>query len=355
MKITIFIPGVGGSHIHDAQTNENFYPGRGYSQLYRYMRGKCNAEIFNRLITSKALKSPKILDSYATVGIYRDFIRLLKLRHTIIDWPTVDLVTKSNKDLAILMPWVWLYGIDHGVRVLSDLVDEIKSVFNKIVSPKIHLDGLILIGHSAGGIVANLFNFRCNENVKILRIITIGTPFFGTNKALKLLRNESQDASLPGFSVSQIMNLANQPHFKIIYDLLPCTKNVDNNTLNEHKLARANALKHEILIALQYHRHVERIHVYNIKHMLDYHKEYPDLKLKAELGYTTIAGGMNANNRNNVYNPYHQGQSLRITGNYILYLFSLNLTAQLPSFYRQLKNLFTLQVYLWRKMNQMTF
>lgn len=270
MKILIFIPGLGGSVIADAQDSKCVYfPGTMFEYCLSYNEAK-----FRQLQESKSLVSPAVLSSYAGFSIYRKFKKALERRHyKVIKTLTKSALLSANGDVAIMMPWVWMYGIHHGVETLYALTEEINQIFTDIYKTskyELFLDGLILVGHSAGGIVASLYNYR-HHNMHVLRVITIGTPFNGVKDAYNLLTLHSRDVGIPWFTTVQALKLANDDKFPILYDLLP---RLDSNLsvhLHSLKVDRANALKEEIQLALRYGKNAFRIYIFNVNHSEDYH------------------------------------------------------------------------------------
>ncbi|MGI4811758.1 MAG: hypothetical protein ACRYGG_00230, partial [Janthinobacterium lividum] len=217
--------------------------------------------------------------------------------YTLVKNITKEIVLTTKGDIAILMPWVWLYGIDHGVEVLFTLMNKIKNIFQDLHNESdddgySYMDGVILIGHSAGGLVASLYNYRYNV-LPILRLITIGTPFYGTKKAFNLLQLNTQSTDMRWYTYAQTIALANNPKFPIIYDLLPKLDAHNQIHLNQQKVDRSNAMKDEIQMALKHDSQsiypVKKIYIYNVKHMLRRQQEKQN---KTHLGSLTYNGNL---------------------------------------------------------------
>lgn len=269
MKILIFIPGLGGSLLEDSETGKIFYPGN----IVEYLLNNYDKKKFEELYNCKSIKSTKILSSFAGVSIYKRFKQLLRNNYNIVDHLSVDTIYDGTKDIAIMLPWPWIYGIEKGVEALYEMIQNIHNTFEEIYNTKkttVFLDGIILVGHSAGGIVANLYHYRYNL-IKILRIVTIGTPFFGTDKALKVLTLNSKKNEMSWFTSEQIFKLANHEDFFILYDLLPKINNPVKH-LDFTKVTRSNNLKDEIIRSLKQksaNNTTSRIYIYNIKKAID--------------------------------------------------------------------------------------
>ena len=150
---------------------------------------------------------------YGATDLYTSITKLLKTIH--------------GNDKVMYHNYDWRLGVEVAV-------DNLKSEFDKIVSES---DITYIIAHSMGGLVACHY-LKTAQSADKIRLITLGTPFLGSPKALwsfgtgdvldgtgviKTILNET-GAAIMKKSMNEIL-----PNIMGVYDLLPTPKYLEEN------------------------------------------------------------------------------------------------------------------------------
>jgi pimeloyl-ACP methyl ester carboxylesterase len=110
---------------------------------------------------------------------------------------------------------------------------------------------LVFICHSMGGLIALYFIEVLGGRDLTRMLITLGTPFRGSIKALKTLAN---GLTLPGLSLSAVVR-----SFPSVYELLPtyrCLSDEDNELKRVHEIAIPNVDQHKVARGLEFHEDI---------------------------------------------------------------------------------------------------
>lgn len=247
-----------GGSVLETVSSKQTYPGT----LYEYVTGNCKQKTFESFNEHNQTK--KVFTNYFHKSIYKKFRTALKKNQFYVINGTHEKIIKklkTYKDIrrpVIFFPWNWLNGINSGVKDLENFYIELKKNFeprnqNSIITEassnydKLRfLDGLILVGHSAGGVIAQLFAAR-NPQINVFRIITVASPFEGVQDSLDVLTVKNQNTNIPWYSAYQILQLSQK--FSFVYDFLPANTAVEQH-LDDSRVESANELKEQISEAL---------------------------------------------------------------------------------------------------------
>jgi triacylglycerol esterase/lipase EstA (alpha/beta hydrolase family) len=228
-SVIIFIPGIVGSEIFTASSfNSKDLLGKDMNFDYKTddklwdpesTDGKdskpikinikllaCN-EKGNALVTTVAKDPDKTDSMYGAKNIYGDIMASLKLN------------TPRSIDIEFF-PYDW--RIDNSITA-----NELEKFINKNGYNKV-----IIVAHSMGGLIASKYIAKSDKNKnKIVKLITIGTPFLGTPKSLYIFEEGKLfDNLITDWATSEaIKSIA--PNLSSLYQLLPTSKYFSlNNT-----------------------------------------------------------------------------------------------------------------------------
>lgn len=285
MIITIFVPGVGGSVLTSRESNQTLYPGSMCDYIFRQCDKMKFCELMNATETTFA---SKVLTGYLGKSIYRKFKRSLTKSGFDVFNGTHDasiafLKQTKQRQPVIFFPWNWILGIDDACERLQKFCEDCLALFepNQMLEKTDKyettncFDGFIMIGHSAGGIISHLLKSR-NTKIKVLRIVSVASPFDGVDNALSILTLK-KTTDTRWFSTFQTILLSHK--FQFIYDFLPKNTPVEQH-LDACKVNTSNKLKLEIQNSLQSNSSVLcSFFIYNISFKQQY--EY---KMKKQNG-----------------------------------------------------------------------
>lgn len=221
MKVILFIPGVGGSIIQDISTKKKIFP----KSFFYYVAGKMKDSDFQLLLNnSNNIKATGIITHLYGLSVYGNFYTHIKKKYNIVKTFNAEQIInqKNGKDIFCFVPWNFHLGIREGLTQLKNMIVNFLDCKKQIFQlSNIFFDGFILIGHSAGGLVAQYFN-ELDEFIPyhqyIKRIIYVGTPFLGSFDAYLILINKKKHK----LYTHKQMNILNaQINFNLLYDLLP--------------------------------------------------------------------------------------------------------------------------------------
>lgn len=211
----VVLPGIMGSELVDAE-------GRTLWGLEpRAMVSAFAGGLLDRLVVTdddlegrRGVTATRLLRYPAALGWFRgseDYHRLLRRART----------TALDERAVTPFPFDWRLAVDHNGRLLARRAAEHWERWRSIVATERLADpervGLTLLAHSMGGLVARAAQVEGLPEVPT-RIVTLGTPFYGSVKAIRLLADGS-GAPVPGLKTSKLQAFAvSSPG---LHDLLP--------------------------------------------------------------------------------------------------------------------------------------
>jgi hypothetical protein len=211
----VVIPGIMGSELIEADGRVLW--GLSPKDLVSAYRG----DLLDRLRVTdgdltgrRAVRATRLLKYPAVLGWFRgseDYHRLLaRTRRTVLDERSV-----------LAFPYDWRLSVTFNGGLLAQAaIDQWERWRATVVHEKLTDPdgvGLTLIAHSMGGLVARAAQVHGLNNVPT-RIVTLGTPFYGAVKAVRLLA-EGEGTPIPGLDASKIRDFAvSSPG---VHDLLP--------------------------------------------------------------------------------------------------------------------------------------
>lgn len=179
---------------------------------------------------SEELEPVDILLKVFGISIYDKFIKYIKQfsSYTRITEITEAKISKCE-NVLYCMPWNWVKGTDDGFERLMKTMHKFQAIFTSMAHKnKLFFDGFILLGHSVGGCISILGteNWQKEYHLKkpeefapVLRVICVGSPINGSDKAIQVIEGESKCSNW--FSNEQILKLTNAHGSKMLYELLP--------------------------------------------------------------------------------------------------------------------------------------
>lgn len=164
----ILIPGIMGSQLSD---DKGVVWGDVTNTIRRFEDLELHLEKDkNRISPSGILDKVQVFGPFQ-IGIYKSLITKLE-----------ELGFKQNENLFIF-PYDWRKSALDSAVQLKDFISRIKKQYS--IGDKVKFN---LVAHSMGGIVARLYILRYEGNTEVSRLITLGTPHFGSLDALYTLR-----------------------------------------------------------------------------------------------------------------------------------------------------------------------
>ena len=144
-------------------------------------------------LNEKEFGEDKNDNNFGATGFYTDMVRQLRSAY-------------SEKDV-IFIPYDWRFGVENSATTVSTHINNFAKDY----------DILYIVAHSLGGLVACQYLKNNPSMMSKVRLITLGTPYYGAPKALKILFTGN---ALPmNLFSDEIRTIA--PNIRSLYDLLP--------------------------------------------------------------------------------------------------------------------------------------
>jgi len=195
MKCVVFVPGIMGSELRQADTNKRVWP----PSLSALVAKSVNAETLldEDLVATRPIES--VTPFYS---VYRSILRDIEACGYSID---------GSERRFIPFAYDWRQANERSARLLAERLAQ-QEVFDEIV----------LIGHSMGGLVLRYLieSGEFNEQPwfeNISQLITLGTPHSGATEALKQVAGLMSNL---GMSASNVKTLVSDPRYPSAYQLI---------------------------------------------------------------------------------------------------------------------------------------
>jgi pimeloyl-ACP methyl ester carboxylesterase len=192
----VFIPGILGSRLAD----ENGKPvWEGHRYLYRLPRLEYPLDpTENKIQVVGLLKKALILGRLGS-GVYQGILNTLE-----------DFGFKNDKNLFIF-PYDWRKSNFETATILSEFINSKKALRGKRFN---------ILAHSMGGLIALIYAHKFNDDGRLNRVITLGTPYFGSLEALRtLLYEKFKFRAVSGIDRYRVNRIILS--FPSLYELLP--------------------------------------------------------------------------------------------------------------------------------------
>lgn len=160
----------------------------------------------------RCLESARVIPGFWGVEGYDRLLRLLRDR----------LPDTSNLDIHAF-PYDWRQSNEYSAARLQKFIEPILHERRKTYPSA----GLIIIGHSMGGLIGQFYAECLDTDRLTRRLITIGTPYQGAVKALVVLGNKN--VSLGPITVSLGDVVSTFPSVAELLPMYPCIKGEDSH------------------------------------------------------------------------------------------------------------------------------
>ena len=222
LDAVVVVPGIMGSELVDGDGTAmwGLHP--------RELAAAYQGGLFDRLAVTdgdltgvRGVRATRLLTYPAVVGWFRgseDYNRLLSRVAALV----------ADRRAVLAFPYDWRLPVaSAGARLATEAADHLQR-WRQIVRAEGLGDpqsvSLTIVAHSMGGLVTRAAQNRGLDELP-LKVLTLGTPFYGAVKAARLLA-EGKGAPLPGLPAGKVREFAvSSPG---VYDLLPRYRCVTN-------------------------------------------------------------------------------------------------------------------------------
>lgn len=235
--LCIFIPGIKGTCLYSAKTGECLWPASRVLETWRCLFDKCDTQFRQLLLPDNLTDTQE--DPSIRVGSVLKNVKIAGVYNRDVYGKTIDKIKndiqsewESNGHLAVFN-YDWRRSINHCGAALNKYIVNTREQI--ILKYSISLDNIVtvIIAHSYGGLVTynTIHKF---QNVGIDRLLTIGTPHFGSRASLRYLVGDGQwslcsDQTLFNLSIT----------LDCLYDTLPVDAMSDVRLIGRSKLHAA--------------------------------------------------------------------------------------------------------------------
>ncbi len=195
MKCVVFVPGIMGSELRQAETNKRVWP----PSLSALIAKSVNAEALldEHLVATKPIES--ITPFYS---VYRSILRDVEACGYSVD---------GTARRFIPFAYDWRQANEQSARLLAEHLAQQEP-----------FDEIVLIGHSMGGLILRYLIESGEFNDQpwfenIIQLITLGTPHSGAAEALKQVAGLMSNL---GMSASNVKKLVSDPRYPSAYQLI---------------------------------------------------------------------------------------------------------------------------------------
>lgn len=243
--LCVFIPGIKGTRLYSSTTGECLWPASKTLETWRCLFEKCDIQ-FQQLFLPENLKDTED-DTSISVGTVLDKVKIAGVYKRDVYGTTIKYINnfikkewKSSSGNLVIFCYDWRRSVEYcSAQLYKFVINERNRIISKYSITKNDIITTV-IAHSYGGLITYNSIYRFPD-INFDRLMTIGTPHFGSRASLRYLVGDSRwslcsDQTL--FELSKTLDC--------LYDTLPIDAMTDPRIVNRLKLHAAIARRHSL-------------------------------------------------------------------------------------------------------------